>query len=528
MTPAGGILLQATGGLGLFLLGMSLMTEGLRSLAGGRLRQGLLRFTRSPWSGALGGALATALLQSSSATTVATVGFVSAGLLSFQASLGIIFGANIGSTGLGWLVALLGIKLNLSQLMLPLLLVGAGLRVLGRERQAQVGITLAGFALLFMGIAALQQAMAGQGLLLDPARFDAGTLTGRLQLVLLGLLTTVITQSSGAGVATTLAALAAGAIALPQGLALVIGFDVGTTITAILAALGGSLSARRTAAGHVVFNLFTAALAFSLLPPYLEALDQWWPALIRNDPEFALTAFHTGFSVIGVLLMLPFTVPFANLIRRLLPADGNRSVDALGDTPSADPAAAISQAEQAINQTFVTLLDLLRQALAGESTRRQPRQLGVLQSDLDRLELYLDQIHLGGLSEPLGRHLVHLLHGLDHLQRLHERCEEEPERLRTVVSSPALAGERRALQRTVERMIPLALEGQWRESATAAQRCARRFEHHVDDFRDAVLDRVAAGELSVDGGTAQMEAMRWLRRVSQHLLRIGSHLAQKG
>jgi phosphate:Na+ symporter len=527
MPPAGGALLNAAGGLGLFLLGMSLMTEGLRNLAGGRLRQWLLRFTRSPWSGALSGALVTALLQSSSVTTVATVGFVSAGLLSFQASLGIIFGANIGSTGLGWLVALLGIKLNLTQLMLPLLLVGASLRLLGQGRRAQLGLALAGFGLLFTGIATLQQAMAGQGLLLDPGRFDATTVVGRLQLLLLGLLTTVITQSSGAGVATTLAALAAGAIALPQALALVIGMDVGTTITAILAALGGSLSARRTAAGHVVFNLFTAGLAFSLLPLYLQALEQWWPGLVRQDPEFALTAFHTGFNVAGVLLMLPFTVPFAALIRRLLPAEGDRWVDTLGDTPPEDAVLAIAQAEQAMNQTFVNLLDLLRQALSGASTRRHPRQLGVLQADLDRVELFLDQIHLSGLPEPLGQQLVHLLHGLDHLQRLHERCEEEPERLRTVVTCTELARERQTLLRTVERMIPLALERQWREAAAAAKRSARKVEHRVDDFRDAVLDRVAAGDMDVIGGTAQMEAMRWLRRVSQHLLRIGSHLAQK-
>lgn len=528
MPPAGGALLNAAGGLGLFLLGMSLMTEGLRSLAGGRLRQGLLRFTRSPWSGAFSGALATALLQSSSATTLATVGFVSAGLLSFQASLGIIFGANIGSTGLGWLVALLGIKLNLGQLMLPLLLVGAGLRLLGRGRQAQLGLALAGFALLFIGIGALQQAMAGQGLLLDPARFDAATPLGRLQLLLLGLLTTVITQSSGAGVATTLAAMAAGAIALPQALALVIGMDVGTTITAILAALGASLSARRTAAGHVVFNLFTAALAFVLLPLYLWGLEQWWPALARDDPEFALTAFHTGFNILGVLLVLPFTLPFATLIRRLMPPEGNSSVDALGDTPPPDAAQAIREAEAALNQTFVTLLDLLRRGLSAGASRRQPQQLTVLQADLDRVELFLDQIHLSGLTEPQGKHLVHLLHGLDHLQRLHERCEEEPERLRTVATSAALAKERQTLQRTVERMIPLSLERQWKEAADAARHCARKFQRRVDDFRDAVLDRVAAGELDVDGGTAQMEGMRWLRRVSQHLQGIGSHLAQKG
>ena len=129
ITLSGSALFNAAGGLGLFLLGMGLMTEALRSLAGNRLRQALLRFTRSSWSGAAAGAIGTALVQSSTATTVATVGFVSAGLLSFQSSLGIIFGANVGSTGLGWLVALFGIKFELAGVMLPLVLVGAGLRL---------------------------------------------------------------------------------------------------------------------------------------------------------------------------------------------------------------------------------------------------------------------------------------------------------------------------------------------------------------------------------------------------------------
>jgi phosphate:Na+ symporter len=279
MTGSAGALLSAAGGLGLFLLGMGLMTEALRSLGGNRLRQALLRFTRSPWSGASAGAIGTALVQSSTATTVATVGFVSAGLLSFQASLGIILGVNVGSTGLGWLVALLGIKFDLAGLMLPLVLLGSGLRLLGRGRQALLGQALAGFAWLFVGIGALQQALAGHGLLLDPGRFDAASSGGRLPLLLLGLLSTVITQSSGAGVATTLAAMAAGAIGLPQACALVIGMDLGTTVTALMASLGASVSARRTAAAHVTFNLFTAVAAFLLLPAYLALLQGLWPAL---------------------------------------------------------------------------------------------------------------------------------------------------------------------------------------------------------------------------------------------------------
>jgi phosphate:Na+ symporter len=528
MTGSAGGLLSAAGGLGLFLLGMGLLTEALRSLGGNRLRQALLRFTRSPWSGAAAGAIGTALVQSSTATTVATVGFVSAGLLSFQASLGIIFGANVGSTGLGWLVALLGIKLDLARLMLPLVLVGAALRLLGRGRQALVGQALAGFALLFVGIGALQQALAGQGLLLDPARFDATSAGGRLQLLLLGLLSTVITHSSGAGVATTLAAMAAGAIALPQACALVIGMDLGTTVTALMASLGASLSARRTAAAHVIFNLFTAVAAFLLLPAYLGLLQRLWPALVARDPEFALTAFHSGFNLLGVLLVLPFTGPFAALIRRLVRPGRGRSIDELADTPPADPLLALSQARAALVPCLLELLQLLGEGLAngnGGSTRGSNQQLAVLQADLDHLELYLDQIHLAPGRGPGGEALLHLLHGLDHLQRLHERCEEDHDRLRTAATSASLLQERRALLSAVERLQALAGHGQWAEAAVVSGSCAQALHRRVTPYRQEVLAAVARGDLDVDAGTARLEAIRWLRRVSQHLERSCNHLA---
>ena len=527
MTGSAGALLSAAGGLGLFLLGMGLMTEALRSLGGHRLRQALLRFTRSPWSGAAAGAIGTALVQSSTATTVATVGFVSAGLLSFQASLGIILGANVGSTGLGWLVALLGIKLDLARLMLPLVLVGAGLRLLGRGRQALVGQVLAGFALLFVGIGALQQALAGHGLLLDPGRFDAASGGGRLQLLLLGLLTTVITHSSGAGVATTLAAMAAGAIALPQACALVIGMDLGTTVTALMASLGASLSARRTAAAHVLFNLFTAVAAFLLLPVYLALLQGLWPALAARDPEFALTAFHSGFNLLGVLLVLPVTAPFAALIRRLVRPGRGRTIDGLPDTPPADPLLALHQARAALVPCLLELLQVLRDGLAtanGGSARRNAQPLVLLQGDLDRLELFLDQIHLTPGQPPAHGALLHLLHGLDHLQRLHERCEEEQDRLRTAATSVSLAGERQQLLTALQELPALASEGQWLRAHAVASACAQALHGRVGPYRQDVLAAVARGELDLDAGTARLEAIRWLRRVSQHLERACHHL----
>ena len=535
MTLSGSSLFNAAGGLGLFLLGMGLMTEALRSLAGNSLRQALLRFTRSPWSGAAAGAIGTALVQSSTATTVATVGFVSAGLLSFQASLGIIFGANVGSTGLGWLVALFGIKFELAGVMVPLLLVGAGLRLLGRGRQALLGQALAGLALLFLGIDALQEALAGQGLLLDSARFDASLPGGRLQLLLLGLLSTVITQSSGAGVATTLAALASGVIGLPQACALVIGMDVGTTVTAVMASLGASLSARRTAAAHVIFNLLTAIGAFLLLPAYLALLRLGWPALSQQDPEFALTAFHTGFNLLGVLLVLPFTAPFAALIRRVVPPGEGRLIDDLADTPPADPAAAIGLARQSLEGCLLEMLQLLSDGLARGNGRPASgaQRLAVLQADLDRLQLYLDQIHLApgprpGSDEAAREALLHLLHGLDHLQRLHERCEEEQDRLRTAATSSSLAGERQKLLAALEQLPGLVQQGSWAQASALVSACAQAVQRRDGSYRQEVLAAVARGELDVDAGTARLEAIRWLQRVSQHLGRASYHLGGSG
>ncbi len=522
----GGATVNALGGLGLFLMGMTVMTESLRTLAGSSLRAWLLRFTRTPWTGALIGAATTAALQSSSATTVATVGFVQAGLISFPSSLGIIFGANVGSTGLGWLVALLGLKLDLAGLMPPVIAVGACLRLLGRGRLAQIGFALAGFGVLFLGIGTLQEAMAGHGVLLQPERFDGASLSGRFQLVLLGLLTTVITQSSGAGVATALTALTAGAIDLAQAGALVIGMDVGTTITAQIASLGANLSARRTAAAHLVFNLATAGLAFVLLPVYLTLGQRWLAGAIAADPEFALTAFHTGFNLLGVALLLPFTHSFARLIQSLLPAQEGRAADDLDEPPSADTERALDLAQKAQQRAFLELMHHLNHALQAAGSQGQAPGVGLedLETDLARIEQFLDQIHLRRMEGPDAQRLLQLLHCLDHLQRLRERCEEEPERASTVRQTNALQADRQDLLVALRELEPLVLSEQWSAAAQCSHAISRRLHQRVKPFRRDVMAEVASGGVAVDQGTQRLEAIRWLRRVSQHLQRISDHL----
>ncbi|MBT8061357.1 MAG: Na/Pi symporter, partial [Gammaproteobacteria bacterium] len=178
-----GQLMTTLGGLGLFLLGMGVMTDGLKALAGESLHAWLTRFTHSPSSGALTGTVATAVLQSSSATTVTTVGFVAAGLLSFPQALGIIFGANLGTTVTGWMVALFGFKLKIGAAALPVVFAGAMVRTFGRGRWQEVGKAVAGFGVIFLGMDFMQSGMSAFQGTVTPDQFPPDTLTGRIILV---------------------------------------------------------------------------------------------------------------------------------------------------------------------------------------------------------------------------------------------------------------------------------------------------------------------------------------------------------
>jgi phosphate:Na+ symporter len=230
-------LMQVLGGIGIFMIGMIVMTEGLRSLAGESISKALMRFTKTPASGALTGAVTTAILQSSSATTVAAVGFVGAGLLAFPEALGIVFGANIGTTITGWMVALLGLDLKLGTVILPFILLGAILKLFFRDKLAAIGYAIAGFGLIFVGIEWMQDAMSGMESVLLQKYLPESSFIGYIELLFMGIIVTMITQSSSAGVAATLTLLYSGLIEFDQAAALVIGMDVGTTFTAVMASV---------------------------------------------------------------------------------------------------------------------------------------------------------------------------------------------------------------------------------------------------------------------------------------------------
>ncbi|MCX5875473.1 MAG: Na/Pi symporter [Deltaproteobacteria bacterium] len=296
------------GGIGLFLLGMQLMTEGLKIAAGNTLRTILKRSTSTPLRGILSGVLITSLVQSSGAVTVATIGFVNAGLMDLMQAITIVYGSNIGHTMIGWLVSLTDFQGAVKLVALPLIGLGMLLRLnRGNHRYEALGETLAGFGVFFTGIDLLRATFAGSGLGM-PFTIMGGGIGSHLAFLAIGLLLTVIMQSSSATMVITLTAAAGGLIPLDAGASMVIGANIGSTSTAALAALGATPNAKRVAAAHVLFNLVTGTVALILLPFLLHALLVF-PELLHlpANTTILLALFHTSVNILGVCLIWPFT-----------------------------------------------------------------------------------------------------------------------------------------------------------------------------------------------------------------------------
>jgi len=356
------------GGVGLFLLGMILMTEGLKSLAGNALKNWLGRFTGSPTKALLTGISLTALVQSSSVTTMATIGFVSAGLLNFSSSIGVILGANLGTTSTGWIVSLLGLKFSIVDFILPLIGLGALMRLFGKHRVANLGLAIAGFSIIFVGIETLQVGMSGVADRFDLGQYSSSGIQARFILVLIGTLITILMQSSSAAVATTLTALAAGTISMEQAAALVIGQNLGTTFNAVIAAIGASIPAKRTALVHVLFNLGTGIIAFFLLPAFIFLLDSMADRWLGEDKALSLAAFHTAFNILGVLIFMPLRQQMAWVAETLLAENKPSLTRQLNAGLIAIPSLAIDTAKQIMQNCILITLQNAASRLRGEAS----------------------------------------------------------------------------------------------------------------------------------------------------------------
>ncbi len=319
--------LRLIGSLGLFLYGMKIMSEGLQKFAGDSLRRILTAMTTNRVTGVLTGVLITALIQSSSATTVMVVSFVNAGLLTLTQSIGVIMGANIGTTVTAWLISALGFKVDIAAFSLPLLAFGIPLLFSGKSSRKSVGEFIFGFSFLFMGLQALKANAPDLGANPEMLAFvqnyaDMGFFS-ILLFLFIGAILTMIVQASAATMAITLIMCANGWIDYQLGVALVLGENIGTTITANLAALTGNMQARRAALAHLVFNIFGVIWVLILFYPFTHAVSWFVTNVMRiSDPSvavsFKLAAFHTAFNISNTFIMIWFVELIEKTVRFLI------------------------------------------------------------------------------------------------------------------------------------------------------------------------------------------------------------------
>jgi phosphate:Na+ symporter len=306
-------------GLALFLFGMQCLEEGLRLLTGGKLERVLARSTSSPFKSLLFGVISTAVVQSSSLVSLLTIAFISTGLITLTAGIAIVLGANLGTTSGIWLLALAGQKVSLSPIALPFLVFGVLGNFTGPRGQA-VGRVALGIAFLFLGIDQMRDGFSTLAGNFDPLQYQVPGLAGLLLYTAIGILITVLLQSSHATLMLILTALGSGHLAIEQGFALAIGSNVGTTITAIIGAVGGARSGQRLALAHVLFNLSVGVLALTLLGP-ISAAVYWIAEEIgyKGNLLIELAIFHTLFNAMGVLLFWPWLDRLTAFLEHRLP-----------------------------------------------------------------------------------------------------------------------------------------------------------------------------------------------------------------
>ncbi|MDX1811040.1 MAG: Na/Pi symporter, partial [Gammaproteobacteria bacterium] len=408
--------------------------------------------------------------------------------------------------------------------VLPLILIGALMRLFATGKLQHLGLALAGFGLIFVGIDMLQSGMHALQDWFSFERFPADTILGRLQLVAFGLLFTIITQSSSAGVAATLTALFAGMINFQQAAALVIGMDIGTTVTAFIATIGGGYNARRTGYSHVIYNLMTGTMALLIITPYMLTLESISPGFTSTNAEISLVAFHTFFNTLGVLIILPFTRHFVKLIEYLVPEKKPVYTRQLDLKILNEPEAALIVVKQSI-QTEIKDLLLYTISLLRPGAVKTVFDKFELRNSLKETQFYIDQIELAETKKE-WQSLINLIHVTDHMARLFERCDEEHERANAASQSKRLKPHLDIMIANYLQILNFIENNQWQNAADISEQTKEEIQTFVQPYRQSIVTDIGANKLNIPEGTRQLEAIRWLSRVNNHVNKIIHHFAQ--
>jgi phosphate:Na+ symporter len=505
------------GGLGLFLLGMTMMTDGLKLAAGPALERILAGATRTRWHALGSGVMVTALVQSSSAVTVAAIGFVNAGLLSLGPALWVLFGANVGTTMTGWMVALIGLKFKIEALALPLIGVGVLLRLTGEgQRRGALGSTLAGFGLLFFGIAMLQESFIG---LAGQVQLPQGEgLLGIVAQVGVGALMTVLMQSSSASIAIALTAAQGGLLTTQGAAAVVIGANIGTTVTALLAAIGATPNARRAATAHVVFNVITGVVALALLPWLIGALGVAREALgLPSDPAAKLALFHTIFNLLGVLLMWPLAAPLTHWLQARFRAreDNEAQPQYLDDNVLQVPSLAVDALKREVARIGHVSVRMVRSALAGSHAPALARDRAIVTQLDAAVEAFAERMNRRAMSQRASERLAQVLRVLRYHETVTEQVGVAAPLRPLAAEGPTLSLLHDAFAQNADALLALCDPETSEPDTAALEAASQRMEAAYEALKSGLLAAGAAGGARLADMEEALRRYSALRRAAQ-------------
>ena len=549
------MILSIAGSLGLFLYGMKLLSEGLQKTAGDKMKNILNLMTKNRVVSVLTGIFITVLIQSSSATTVMVVSFVNAGLMDLVQAIGVILGANIGTTFTGWLVALLGFKMDISLLALALIGISLPLMFSKSVKTREKADVLLGLGFLFLGLHSMQLSMPNLSGHVDTlswlAKFNNDNIFNILLFVLIGTAITVVVQSSSATMVMFLTLAFNGYLGVNTAAALILGSNIGTTITAFLASIGTSTTAKRAAMAHIMFNVIGTIITIFLFKPMLLFVNKLTPGdiyhmsgkeLQQSLPTF-LAMFHTMFNVMNTLIFFPFVRPYAKIIEKMVPAraeydEGTYHFNYIGSTFMDSP-----------EVYLLVIRDEIRKMadLACNMFNRYRNVFNTISVDMDneaammkKQEEYADQ-----MQEQLSNLCVHLIQDsqtptnastLNCLIRVMDELESVTDSCYNLIMlsqrrfhqgwqfDPETAQEMSSYEALVQEFLNYVRDRMDRTLTRAEMQKANEFEYQINDWRNklsaTVQTRLNEGKADVKKELLVLDKIRHLEHIGDYCTNI--------
>lgn len=554
--------LKLVGALGFFIYGMKEMSDGIQKVAGAKMREILAAMTSNRVFGVLTGFLVTALVQSSSATTVMIVSFVNAGLLTLVEAIGVIMGANIGTTITAWIISILGFKLDISALALPIIAIGFPMLFSSRTTINSWAQVLIGFALLFMGLDFLKHSVPDLKSNPEILSFlqhyaDMGYLSTFI-FIIVGTVLTLIVQSSSAAMALTLVMCYEGWIPFELAAAMVLGENIGTTITANLAALVGNIYAKRAALAHFIFNIFGVTWMFILFPFFTKAIAWYmgkymgmYPSLgsPNYNPEhipIALSIFHSSFNIINVLLLIG-TVPFiAKTVTKLMPSKGDDEdfrLEFIGRGLVRTPEISLVEVENEIVK-FAKLnlkgVQRIGQLIEETEYREQQKLLKKIKEYEDHTDLielkvgeFLMELSRSELSNQSSRRVQSFLSVVNHMESVGDLCYQMSRSIEQKIEKKIWFEESHRVD--LREMRDMVLESMKLMMATITQNPenivldkATELEKNInrkrDKFRAKNFKRVEKGKVSLQTGLIYMDLISGYEKIADNVIHVSEAL----